>query len=95
MAGNKGDATSGDKEGATSMVNDRDGGLIVRDSGQDDGETSGDKYYEVKKILTSFYDRRKKIRFYKVLWKGCPRSKASYEPEDNLPYELREAYHNK
>lgn len=50
--------------------------------------------YEVKKILDSFYDRKKKTRFYRIHWKGFGIKDSTYEPAENVPLELRQLYHN-
>jgi len=61
----------------------------------EDKDVLPDGWYQVKKIIGSFYDRKKRQRFFKVWWAGFPRSKSTWELETNLPLNLREAYFNK
>ena len=53
------------------------------------------KFYEVERILKSYYCNRRKTRMYLCLWKGYPRKYASYEPAKNLNDALLAAYHDK
>ncbi len=51
-----------------------------------------DYVYEIKKILSSFYDRKRGKRWYKIWWCGYKKSESSFEPEENLSPEFKQAY---
>jgi hypothetical protein len=39
--------------------------------------------YQVQRILDSFWDRKQKKRFYRILWRGFGLKDATYELEEN------------
>ena len=50
--------------------------------------------YEIKKILKSCYDYKRKCRLYRCWFVGLPKTKAVWLLADDVPQSLREAYHS-
>ena len=59
----------------------------------DDPTPLPDGFYEVERILSSFYCRKTKKRYFKIKWRGFPRSQASYEPQENIPQAILDNYY--
>ena len=53
-----------------------------------------DGFYQVERILSSFYCRKTKKRYFKIKWAGFARSQASYEPEENIPKAILDKYYS-
>ena len=53
-----------------------------------------DGFYQVERILSSFYCRKTKKRYFKIKWAGFAKSQASYEPEENIPKAILDKYYS-
>ena len=58
-------------------------------------KTPQSDYFEIDRIISSFWHRKLRKRFYKIKWKNFSLKNATYEPSENIPQAILDRYHAK